>query len=65
MYKAPKLHYKQYINEAVRATKKDGYIASYHWLWTTKPKGTEYYKIIIVLPGQNHRARICCIYNKI
>ena len=64
MYKAPVIHYKQYINEAVRVCKPNGYIASYHWHWTTKPQGTEYNRIIVVLPGQNHRARICCIYRK-
>jgi len=64
LYKAPKIKYKSFINEAVRVCKPKGFIASYHWIWTVKPKNTEYYKIIVVLPGQNHRARICCIYQK-
>jgi hypothetical protein len=64
MYHAPKLHYKKWMNEAVRVCKPNGYIASYNWIWTTKPLGTEYFKIIVVLLGQHHRARICCIYRK-
>ena len=65
LYKAPPIKYRKYINEAVRICKKDGYIASYHWVWTPKPVGTEYYKIVVVLPGQWHRSRICCIYKKL
>jgi len=64
MYNAPNIKYKKYINEAVRICKPGGFIASYHWIWTTKPKFTNYYKIIVVLPGQWHRPRICCIYQK-
>ena len=65
MYKAPKVHYRKYINEAVRVSKVGGYIVSYHWLWTTRPLKTEYYKIIVILPGQHHRPRVCCIFKKI
>lgn len=64
MYKTPPVKYKTYIEEAVRVCQPRGFIASYHWLWTPKPKGTEYHKIIVVLPGQWHRARICCIFRK-
>jgi SAM-dependent methyltransferase len=64
LYKAPPIHYKKYINEAVRVCKPEGYIASYHWIWTTRPLNTKYYKIIVVLPGQHHRPRICCIFQK-
>lgn len=64
MYKTPKVKYKTYINEAVRVCKPGGFIASYHWVWTTRPLNTEYYKIVVVLPGQWHRPRICCIYRK-
>jgi len=64
MYRTPPLHYKQYMNEAVRVTKPGGFVASYHWRWTTRPLGTVYNQIIVVLPGQNHRARICCVYKK-
>lgn len=65
MYDAPNIKYKKYISEAVRVCKTGGFIASYHWIWTTKPKGTEYYKILVVLPGQWHRPRICCIFKKL
>lgn len=65
MYDAPPVRYGKYMSEAVRVCKKNKYIASYHWYWTIKPKGTEYEKIIIVLPGQRHRPRICCIYKKV
>lgn len=64
MYDAPTIHYKKYISEAVRICKSKGFIASYHWIWTTKPKGTEYYKILVILPGQWHRPRICCVFQK-
>lgn len=64
MYKAPKIHYKRYITEAVRVCRKNGFIASYHWHWTLRPAETEYDRIIVILPGQNHRARICCVYKK-
>ena len=64
LYNTPKIKYKKYINEAVRVCKSGGFIASYHWIWTTRPLKTAYYKIIVVLLGQNHRARICCIYQK-
>jgi len=64
LYNAPKVHYKKYIYEALRVCKPNGFIASYHWIWTTRPLGTSYYKIIIVLPGQNHRPRVCCIFQK-
>jgi len=64
MYNAPPIHYRQYMNEAVRVTRQGGFIASYHWRWTTRPLYTIYDRIIIVLPGQNHRARICCVFRK-
>ena len=64
LYNTSKIKYKKYINEAVRVCKPGGFIASYHWIWTIKPLKTNYYKIIVVLLGQNHRARICCIYQK-
>ena len=65
MYAAPKVKYKTYMKEAVRVCKSGGFIASYHWVWTTKPIGAEYYKIIVVLPGQWHRPRTCVIFRKI
>jgi len=64
MYDAPKVRYKTYINEAVRVCKCGGFIASYHWVWTTKPEKSNYYKIITILPGQWHRPRICCVFRK-
>jgi len=64
MYDAPKVRYKTYMNEAVRVCKINGFIASYHWFWTTRPLKTEYHKIIVILPGQHHRPRVCCIFRK-
>lgn len=65
MYNAPKVRYKTFINEAVRVCKPGGFVASYHWVWTSKPPNTEYHKIIVVLPGQWHRPRTCVIFRKI
>lgn len=65
LYNAPPVHYKKYISEAVRVCKPGGFVASYHWVWTSKPDMTNYYKIIVVLPGQWHRSRICCIFRRI
>ena len=64
MYNAPVLHYKKWVKEAVRVCKPDGYVAIYHWMWTPKPDGTSYSRIIVVLPGQWHRARICNVWKK-
>lgn len=64
LYGTQKIKYKTYINEALRICKPKGFIASYHWVWTTRPLNTTYYKIIVVLPGQNHRPRVCCIFQK-
>ena len=64
MYGGPPIKYKTYMNEAVRVCKVGGFVVSYHWVWTAKPGGTQYYEIIVILPGQWHRPRICCIYQK-
>ena len=64
LYNTPEVKYKTFIKEAVRICKPGGFIASYHWVWTTKPEQTEYLEIIVILPGQWHRARICCIFKK-
>lgn len=64
MYNTSTVKYKTYIDEAVRVCKPGGFVVSYHWVWTAKPTGTEYYRIIVILPGQWHRPRVCCIYLK-
>lgn len=64
MYNSGKITYMKYMKEAVRVCKPGGFVASYHWTWTIKPKGTDYHKIIVVLLGQRHRPRLCCIYKK-
>lgn len=64
IYGTKKIKYYTYIKEAVRVTKPEGYICMYHWLLTPKPKGTSYYKIIVILTRIWHRPRICSIYQK-
>jgi len=64
LYKTPPIKIMQCIREAVRVCKSKGFIAIYHWLWIPRPKGTKYYKRIVVLYGQWHRARICGIFQK-
>ncbi|MHA2274254.1 MAG: hypothetical protein ACXAC2_00705 [Candidatus Kariarchaeaceae archaeon] len=64
MYDTPPVKFGKYSKEAVRVCKPGGFVAMYHWLWIPRLKGTDYYKIVVVLPGQWHRARICVIYRK-
>ena len=64
LYKTPKLKYKQYITEAVRVCKPNGFIAMYHWVMTPRPEGTSYYKRIVILTRIWHRSRVCTIFQK-
>jgi tRNA1(Val) A37 N6-methylase TrmN6 len=54
----------KWVREAVRILKPLGYLVMYHLLWIPRPQNTSYYKRIVVLPGQNHQARICHIFQK-
>ena len=65
LYQTSKIKYKKYTSEAVRVCKSGGFIAVYHWVWTPRLPKTKYHKIIVVLPGQWHRARVCCVFQKI
>lgn len=65
MYGTPYISMNKCIKESVRVLKKGKFLALYHRLWIPKPKNTEYYKRIIVLPGQWHEARICHIFMKV
>ena len=58
------LRQKTWIKEAVRICKDDGFVVLYHDRWLTKPPKCSYWMRIIVLPGQNHRGRICHIFMK-
>jgi len=58
------LRQKAWIKEAVRVCKKNGFVVIYHDKWIPKPPECSYWLRIIVLPGQNHRGRICHIFMK-
>jgi len=64
LYGTGKINYSKYIAEAVRICKPKGFIASYHWTLTPRPKGTSYYKRIFIGTRIWHRPRICCIFKK-
>jgi DNA modification methylase len=56
--------YSKYIKEAVRICKPGGFIAMYHWVWTPRPEGTDYYYFLVILTRIWHRPRVCCIFRK-
>ena len=64
LYKTPKLKYQQYIKEAVRVCKSEGFIAMYHWVMTPRPEGTKYFMRIVILTRVWHRPRVCCVFQK-
>ncbi len=64
LYGTKKIVYNKYIKEAVRITKPNGYICSYHYLITPRPHGTSFYKRIFIGTRVWHRPRICCIFKK-
>jgi SAM-dependent methyltransferase len=65
LYGTGKICYKKYISEAVRVCKPEGFIASYHWCLTPRPKGTKYFKRIFIGTRVWHRPRVCCIFQKL
>ena len=64
LYKTPKLHYQQYIREAVRVCKIGGRIAVYHWVMTPRPEFTELEQRVVILTRVWHRPRVCQIFVK-
>ncbi len=64
LYKTPKLKYGQYIKEAVRVCKPQGFVAMYHWVMTPRPPGTKYFMRIVILTRVWHRPRVCCVFQK-
>ena len=64
LYGTGAIKYKKYIAEAVRVTKPGGFIASYHWVMTPRPDGTNYHMRIFVGTRIWHRPRVCCIFQK-
>ena len=64
LYKTPKLKYKDYISEAVRICKPNGFIAMYHWVMTPRPERTKYFMRIVILTRVWHRPRVCCVFQK-
>lgn len=64
LYQTNKIKYLKYISEAVRIAKPGGFIASYHWLMTSRPKGTTLHRRIFIGTRVWHRSRVCCIFQK-
>ena len=64
LYGTGKLHYKKYMQEAVRICKPNGYIAMYHIVLTPRPEGTKLVKRIVILTRIWHKPRVCCIFQK-
>lgn len=64
LYGTGKIHYKKYIQEAVRVCRPDGFIAIYHWVMTPRPQDTKYFMRIVILTRVWHRPRICCVFQK-
>jgi len=58
------LRQKTWMKEAVRVCRNDGFVVLYSDKWIPKPPKCSYWMRIIVLPGQNHRGRICHIFMK-
>lgn len=58
------LKMKEWVNEAERVLKPNGFLVLYHDRWLTKPRNCEYWMRIIVLVSQHHRGRICGIFQK-
>ena len=64
LYNTGKLRPMTYLNEAVRVTKPNGFIAAYHKFKLPRPKGTVHHKAITVITRTWHIARICLIFQK-
>jgi len=64
LYGTGKICYKDYIREAVRVCKPEGFIVVYHWVMTPRPPGTSYHRRIVILTRIWHRPRVCCIFQK-
>ncbi len=64
LYGTGKIHYNQYISEAVRVVVQGGFICSYHWALTPRPDGTKLVARIFVGTRIWHRPRVCCIFQK-
>lgn len=64
LYGTPPIKLIKCINEAVRVTKTEGFIALYHRLWLPRPDGTVYHKRILISPGQWHETRTCHVFVK-
>ncbi len=64
LYNTGKIKYKDFIKEAVRVCKPDGFIASYHIVITPRPDNTKYYKRIFIGTRVWHKPRVCCIFRK-
>lgn len=65
LYNTGKLNWNKWTAEAVRVTKKGGFIALYHWHMSPRPKGTIYDRIIVIITRIKHFARICVVFKKI
>lgn len=64
LYQTTGLIWKQWVAEAVRVAKPNGYVAIYHALMSPRPNGTSFDRIIVVITRIFHLARICCIFKK-
>lgn len=56
---------KAFVAEAVRVTRIGGYVALYHRRMNSRPKGTIYDRIIVVLTRVNHSPRVCCVFQRV
>lgn len=65
LYHTGKLKPSVFTNEAVRVCKTGGYVGQYGWLMPTRPKGTRFDRIIVIIGRARHSARICGVYQKV
>ncbi len=64
LYGTGKICYSKYIAEAVRIIKPNGFVASYHWAMTPRPKGTSYHRRIFIGTRIWHKPRVCCVFQR-
>ncbi len=65
LYKTGPVKESQYRKEAVRVCKFGGYVALYHWVMPTRPKGTRPDRLIVIITRVGNHARFCAVYQRV
>jgi len=59
-----KLKYTQWVKEAERVLKPNGFLVLYHIRWLPRPKSCSYWMRVILLVSQHHLPRVVGIFQK-